>query len=67
MASQVFESEPVRSAMRAFLAACDAVEAATMDSDLLDLSDAKVLAGLNLRKALVGAGWTAPARSPATS
>ena len=50
----------VQAAMQSYLAACDALDAATDDAAVLALSDAKALAGLNLRKCLVESGWKAP-------
>jgi hypothetical protein len=41
--------------------ACDSLDAATDDAQVLHLSDMKALAALNLSKALTDAGWTAPA------
>ena len=49
-------------ALRAYAQACDALDAATDDGQVLHLSDMKALAALNLRKALTAAGWSAPAR-----
>jgi hypothetical protein len=54
-------------ALRAFVQACEALEAAADDAQLLHLSDMKALAALNLRKALTDAGWTAPARTGSIS
>ena len=47
-------------ALRDFARACDALDAATEDAQVLHLSDMKALAALNLRKALAAAGWKAP-------
>jgi hypothetical protein len=52
-------------AIRAYARACEALEAAPDDAQVLHLSDLKALAALNLRKALTDAGWTAPVRTPA--
>jgi hypothetical protein len=67
MASQVFDGEAVQGALRVYLAACDALQTATQDTAFLELSDAKVMAGLNLRKALVDTGWTAPTTQRTTT
>jgi hypothetical protein len=53
-------------ALREFARACEALDAATDDAQVLDLSDRKSLAALNLRKALTEAGWTAPVRATAS-
>ncbi|MCW2542835.1 MAG: hypothetical protein JWM40_387 [Frankiales bacterium] len=63
MPSPTFDDEGFQAAARAYVAACDALDLATAEADVLTLADAKVLAGLNLRKVLVGLGWTAPLRS----
>jgi hypothetical protein len=55
--------EDTTAAVRAFARACDALDAATDDSQVLHLSDMVGLAGLNLRKALTDSGWTAPTRA----
>lgn len=47
-------------ALREYVRACDALDQASDDAQLLHLSDMKALAALNLRKALTTAGWTAP-------
>jgi hypothetical protein len=52
-------------ALRDYARACDALEAAGDDAELLHLSDMKALAALNLRKALTTAGWTSPVRATA--
>jgi hypothetical protein len=54
-------------ALRAYVTACDALAAATDDAQLLDLSDTRLLAALNLRKALTDAGWTEPLRQRTNS
>ena len=58
--------EETTAAARAFARACDALDAATDDGQLLHLSDMVGLAALNLRKALTDAGWTAPSRTRAS-
>ena len=50
-------------AMRAYVDACAALDQAPDDAQVLSRSDAKSLAGMQLRKALTDLGWTAPARS----
>jgi hypothetical protein len=55
---------PTTTALREYVRACDALDQATDDAQLLHLSDMKSLAALNLRKALTSAGWTAPIGSP---
>ena len=50
-------------ALRDYVRACDALDQAVDDAQLLHLSDMKALAALNLRKALMAAGWTAPVGS----
>ncbi|MFN2539308.1 MAG: hypothetical protein ABR549_14335 [Mycobacteriales bacterium] len=54
-------------ALRNYAKACDALDAATDDAQVLHLSDMKALAALNARKALAAAGWTAPARTSSAS
>jgi len=64
MPQRLFDAATVRDAMRAFLATADALDAAAAigadPRDLLDLAEAKTVAGLALRKRLEDAGWTAP-------
>jgi hypothetical protein len=55
----------VRSAMRSYLAACDALEgAAALDSEssreLIERGEAKTLAEMVLRQQLKRVGWSAP-------
>ncbi|MFL6240030.1 MAG: hypothetical protein ACJ735_11130 [Actinomycetes bacterium] len=56
----------LRGAMRTFLDACDALDAASSLSDgdrsreFLDSADAKTLAEMILRQQLERLGWTAP-------
>ncbi|MCW2673227.1 MAG: hypothetical protein JWP14_1816 [Frankiales bacterium] len=59
MRSVTFD-DATTAALRQYVRACDALEAATDDAQVLHLSDLKSLAALNLRKALASAGWTAP-------
>ena len=56
---------PTTAALRDYARACEALDAATDDAQVLALSDRKSLAALNLRKALTEAGWTAPVRTSA--
>ena len=69
MAQKVFDDATVRSAMRSFLAAADALDEVSSVGgearDVLELAERKALAGMTLRKALERAGWTAPAKEPA--
>jgi hypothetical protein len=74
MPQTVFDDSSVRSAMRAYLAAAERLEAAAElgggeARDLLDAAESKTVAGMQLRKALERQGWTAPARrgAPVTS
>ena len=62
-----FDDPALQQAMRAYVAACDAVEAAADDAQVLALGDAKAVAGMQLRKRLVEAGWAAPARQRSTT
>lgn len=60
-----FDDALLRGAMRRYLDACDALDAASDVGEearqLLDLAEAKAVAGLALRKRLVDLGWHAPA------
>lgn len=66
MASHAFDDPALEAAMRAFVAADAALAAAADEAEVLRLSDAKALAGLQLRKRLVELGWTAPVRQRST-
>ena len=58
------------SAMRDYVAAAAALEETGREGEprvLLDLAEAKLLAGMRVRKALVAQGWTAPVRTSATT
>ena len=59
-----FDNPELRSAMSAYLKAAQALDEASQVGDepraLLDLAEAKSVAGLALRKRLVSLGWTAP-------
>lgn len=65
MAHTSFDDPEVRAAMTAYLQATSALdEASQVGSEartLLDLAEAKSVAGLALRKRLIALGWTAPA------
>jgi hypothetical protein len=67
MASVTFDDPALLAALRTFVRAVDALDAAGEDADVLLASDAKALAGLNLRKRLVELGWTPPVRQGASS
>jgi hypothetical protein len=62
-----FDAAAVRSAMRSFLEAADRLDDVASvggePRDLLDLAEAKSMAGLLLRKELEKAGWRPPART----
>lgn len=61
-----FDDARLREAMRAFLDASDALDAAANDSAadqfhlVIDSADSKALAAMALRRRLEDAGWTAP-------
>jgi hypothetical protein len=60
MASMTFDDTALMAAMRAFLDAAAALDAATDDAEVLRRSDEKSLAGMSLRKRLLELGWSAP-------
>jgi hypothetical protein len=60
MASMTFDDTALLAAMRAFLDAADALDAAADDTEVLRRSDEKALAGMSLRKRLLELGWSAP-------
>ena len=66
-----FDDAALRSAMTAFLTAAAALdEASEVGGEpraLLDLAEAKAVAGLALRQRLVAVGWTAPAGQRSTT
>jgi hypothetical protein len=70
MPQQSFDDADLRAAMAAYLAAAHALdEAADVGGEartLLDLAEAKSVAGLELRKRLVAIGWAAPAAQRTT-
>lgn len=66
-----FDDAELRSAMSVYLKAASALDEASQVGDearaLLDLAEAKSVAGLELRKRLVALGWTAPAGQRTTT
>ena len=60
MASPPFDEPGLLAAMRAFVQASAALDAASGDVEVLNRSEAKALAGMSLRKRLLELGWTAP-------
>jgi hypothetical protein len=62
MTSRPFDDPAILAAMKAYLDACSAAERASSDSDVLDRSEAKSMAGMALRQRLSEAGWSAPTR-----
>jgi hypothetical protein len=64
MTSQGFDDAGLRAAMTAFLDAARSLdETSAVGGDarsLLDLAEAKTLAGMRLRKRLAELGWSAP-------
>lgn len=66
-----FDHAELRAAMQAYLTAAEALDEASQVGDearaLLDLAEAKSVAGLELRKRLVALGWTAPAAQRTTT
>ncbi len=56
MASLKLDDPAVLAAMRSYLAAVDALDSATDEKELLQLSEVKAMAGLQLRKQLSRAG-----------
>ena len=66
MPHTTFDDPDLRSAMAAYLSAARLLDEAAArggeQRDLMDLAEAKVVAGLTLRKRLEGQGWVAPAR-----
>lgn len=62
MTGMSFDDPALETAVRAYADACAALESAQDDAQVLALSDLKSLAGMQLRKRLVDAGWTAPTR-----
>jgi hypothetical protein len=68
-----FEDARLLAAMRAFLAATDALDEAAKDAngdrsrDVIDHADAKILAEMALRRHLETAGWMAPRETAAAA
>ena len=66
-----FDDPGLRAALSAYVTAADALDAAAEIGGepraLLDLAEAKAVAGLALRKQLVAQGWTAPAAQRSTT
>ena len=66
-----FDDPELRSAMSAFLKAAQALDEGSQVGGepraLLDLAEAKSVAGLELRKRLIALGWTAPAGQRTTT
>ena len=64
MPSRTFDDAALRAAMQSFLWAAQRLDDAAGDGlgarELLDLAEAKSVAGMELRKRLVELGWTAP-------
>jgi hypothetical protein len=64
MTAQVFDDAELRAAMTAFLDVARRLDETSAVGDearnLLDLAEAKTLAGLQLRKRLTELGWSAP-------
>ena len=69
MPQSSFEDDALRRAMARYLAACDALDDAdgAASRDLLDLAEAKAVAGMALRKRLLDLGWTAPSAQRTTT
>ncbi len=67
MASMTFDDPVLLLAMRAFLDATTALDAASDEAEVINRSDAKSLAGLTLRKRLLELGWSAPVTQRTTT
>ncbi len=67
MASVTFDDPALVAAMRSFLDATTALDAATEEAEVIDRSDAKSLAALTLRKRLLELGWSAPVTQRTTT
>jgi hypothetical protein len=61
MSAGSFEDPALLAAMRAFVAASDAIDSAAADEQLIDLAQAKSMAGMVVRKRLTELGWASPA------
>jgi hypothetical protein len=62
MTSSSFEDTALLAAMRAFVAATDALDQAQEASQVIELSEAKSMAGMAVRKRLSELGWQSPVR-----
>lgn len=67
MTAGSFEDPALLAAMRAFVAATDALDRADEASQVIQLSEAKSMAGMAVRKRLTELGWSSPARQRATT
>ena len=71
MPQSTFDDPELRRAMAAYLAAAQALDEASsvggQPRELLDLAEAKSMAGLGLRQRLVALGWSAPAGQRTTT
>ncbi|MCW2545435.1 MAG: hypothetical protein JWM40_2987 [Frankiales bacterium] len=61
MSAGSFEDPALVAAMRAFVAASDALDHAAEDGQVIDLAQAKSMAGMAVRKRLSELGWSSPA------
>lgn len=70
MPQKSFDDPELRAAMTVYVAASEALDAASEVGDgtraLLDLAEAKSMASLRLRKRLIALGWSAPAAQRTT-
>ena len=57
-----FEDPALLAAMQAFTNAVNALETAADDAQVMELSSAKSMAAMTMRKRLEELGWLAPAR-----
>jgi hypothetical protein len=68
---QPFDDDALRAAMRDYLRLADRLDVASRDGEaareLVDLAEAKAVAGMVLRKRLVELGWTAPSAQRVTT
>ena len=71
MTAQVFDDPALRAAMAAYLDVARRLDETSSVGDeariLLDLAEAKTLAGMQLRKRLTELGWSAPVATEAIS
>ena len=61
MSAGSFEDPALLAAMRAFVAASDALDKSSQDDQVIDLAQAKSMAGMVVRKRLTELGWSSPA------